>query len=139
VRIAGIGYQGRSVDELVERLHAASITTLIDVREVPFSRRVEFAKTKLAARLAQAGIRYTHVPAAGNPKENRKSGDSPAVLARYRAHLAKTPGVLEAILAAAGGEPAALLCYEADPDACHRSVLLERLRAAYPELTTDDL
>lgn len=135
MRIAGIGYQGRSIDALVERLRSASITTLIDVRELPWSRRPEFAKRKLAERLAHEGMRYVHLASAGNPRENRKSGAaSDEILARYREHLARSPGVLEAILAEASGEGVALLCYEADEKACHRSVLLEALAALDPDL-----
>ena len=138
--IAGIGYQGRTIDELVERLRARSVATVIDVRELPWSRRAEFSKKALAERLAREGIRYVHVRAAGNPRANRKSGaESEEILARYREHLAHTPGVLEEILAAAGGRPAALLCYEADAAACHRSVLLGELAAVRPELILDAL
>jgi len=140
MRIAGIGYQRRTIDEVVERLRQASIVTLIDVRELPWSRRADFAKKPLAERLAREGIRYVHLREAGNPRENRKSGaPSAEILARYREHLARTPGVLEAILAAADSQPAALLCYEADAAQCHRSVLLEALAARRPELVVEAL
>jgi uncharacterized protein (DUF488 family) len=140
VRIAGIGYQGRSQDDVVAALRAAGIATLIDVRELPWSRRAEFSKKALAARLAREGIRYVHVRAAGNPRAIRKSG-APAdeILARYREHVARSPGVLDEIAAVAGGAPAALLCYEADAAACHRSVLLAALAARNPELTVHAL
>ena len=133
--IAGIGYQRRSIDELIERLRGASITTLIDVRELPWSHRAEFSKKRLEERLTREGLRYVHLRAAGNPRENRKSGASSAeILARYREHLARTSGVLEEILAAAGGEAAALLCYEADARECHRSILLEQLASVHPNV-----
>jgi len=135
VLIAGIGYQGRTIDELVERLRGASITTVIDVRELPWSRRAEFSKKRLEERLTREGLRYIHLRAAGNPRENRKSGASSAeILARYREHLAQTPGVLDEILFVAGGEAAALLCYEADARECHRSILLEQLALFHPNL-----
>jgi uncharacterized protein (DUF488 family) len=140
VRIAGIGYQGRTIDELIERLRSASITVVVDVRELPWSRRAEFAQKRLAERLTQEGIRYVHLRSAGNPRENRKSGaSSEEILARYREHLARTPGVLDEILAEARGEPVALLCYEADVKECHRSVLLESLATQHPELAVDAL
>jgi uncharacterized protein (DUF488 family) len=140
VRIAGIGYQGRSLDGLVEALRRAAIEVVIDVREVPWSRRAEFSKKSLAERLGRESIRYVHLRSAGNPRENRKSGASSAeILARYRAHLARAPGVLEQILAAAAGEPAALLCYEADVTECHRSALLDALGVFHPELVVDAL
>jgi uncharacterized protein (DUF488 family) len=140
VRIAGIGYQGRTIDEVIERLRSASIATLIDVRELPWSRRPEFAKKKLAERLAHEGLRYVHLRSAGNPRENRKSGAASAeILARYREHLARTPGVLEEILAEAQGHSVALLCYEADMRECHRSVLLEALAGLRLALAVDAL
>jgi uncharacterized protein (DUF488 family) len=140
VRLAGIGYQGLGADELIERLRAAGIAVVLDVRELPWSRRAEFSKRALAEGLARAGIDYVHVRAAGNPRENRKSGGTSAeILARYRAHLAGTPGVLDALLDAAAGRPAALLCYEADAAACHRSVLLAALAEQHPQWTVLDL
>jgi uncharacterized protein (DUF488 family) len=116
------------------------VATVIDVRELPWSRRAEFSKKALADRLAREGIRYVHVRAARNPRANRKSGaSSEEILARYREHLARTPGVLDEILAVAAGRPAALLCFEADVTQCHRSVLLEQLHALHPELEIDAL
>lgn len=140
MRIAGIGYQGRTIDQVIERLRSASITTVIDVRELPWSRRAEFAKKKLAERLEHEGLRYVHLRSAGNPRENRKSGAaSEEILARYREHLARTPFVLDEILAEARGEPVALLCYEADVKECHRSVLLDALAVLHPALAVDAL
>ena len=140
MRIAGIGYQGRTIDALIERLRSASIRAVIDVRELPWSRRPEFAQKKLAERLTQEGLRYVHLRSAGNPRENRKSGAaSEEILARYRVHLARTPFVLDEILAAARSEHAALLCYEADVKECHRSVLLKALAALRPGLVIDAL
>ena len=128
--IAGIGYQGRSVEQLVAALRAAGIARVLDVREVPWSRKPGFSKRALAEQLAEAGIGYEHLPAAGNPRANRRSALSTAEsLAGYRAHLARDPAVLEAIAEAAGRELVALLCFEADWRECHRSVLLEALAA----------
>lgn len=112
MRIAGIGYQGRTIDELIVRLRSASVTAVFDVRELPWSRRAEFSKSGAA---------------------------SAEILARYRAHLAETPSVLDEILAETRGECVALLCYEADVKECHRSVLLEALAALRPGLVVDAL
>jgi uncharacterized protein (DUF488 family) len=140
MRFAGVGYQGRSLDDLVETLRAAGIEVLIDVRELPWSRRAEFSKRLLAARLESEGLRYVHLPSAGNPRAIRKSGAASAeILARYRTHVAEHPEVLDDVLAAADGAPAVLLCYEADSAACHRSVLLDALAARNPGLRIDAL
>lgn len=140
MRIAGIGYQGRSPDELVAALRAASIVTVIDVRELPWSRRPGFSRRRLEAHLADAGIGYLHLRAAGNPRENRKGGRPvDECMRRYRAHLARIPEVLREILALAERGPTALLCYEAEGEACHRSVLLDELASLRPELETPAL
>jgi uncharacterized protein (DUF488 family) len=117
-----IGYEGRTVSELIDALHASGVDRLIDVRELPLSRRKGFSKTGLAAALAGAGIDYVHLREAGNPFRHDDAGGG-AILARYRDHLARTPAVVDAVLAAARGHRAALLCLERDPAECHRAVL----------------
>jgi uncharacterized protein (DUF488 family) len=128
VVIAGIGYQGRIVDEVVAALRRCAIGVVLDVREVPFSRRPDFSKSRLAQHLGDAGMRYLHLREAGNPREIRRtSSSSEECLARYRDHLAREPQVLKQILEAAAAERVALLCFEADARECHRSILLEQL------------
>lgn len=67
-----VGYEGRSVDDLLETLIAAKVTRLVDVRELPLSRRRGLSKTALGDSLAAVGIEYAHVRPLGNPKENRE-------------------------------------------------------------------
>ena len=132
MEIAGIGYQGRSVDDLIRALSDAHITAVFDVREVPWSRKPGFSKSQLSASLARAGIRYVHLRAAGNPRENRRTARSTQEsLSRYRQHLVQAPAVLEAIVEAARKERIALLCFEAAWDECHRSILIEQIAAVH--------
>jgi len=58
-----VGYEGRSIDELVDALRAAGVERLVDVRELPLSRRKGFSKTALGDTLRDAGIEYIHVRA----------------------------------------------------------------------------
>lgn len=135
MEIAGIGYQGRSVEALIRALDAAGITSVIDVRELPWSRKPGFSKRELAASLARAGIHYVHLRAAGNPRENRKTARSTQEsLSRYREHLAQTPAVLDEIAAAALEQRVALLCFEAAWEDCHRSILIEQLASRYADV-----
>lgn len=54
-----IGYGSRSIEELIEVLHAHQISFLIDVRSAPYSRyKPEFSKAPLANELEQHGVRY---------------------------------------------------------------------------------
>jgi uncharacterized protein (DUF488 family) len=135
-----LGYEGLSLDAYVRTLveHGAGI--VLDVREVPWSRKPGFSKAALEAALASAGIRYAHLRSCGNPSEIRKSGsDTSEILGRYRDYLDAHPKIVDDLLilvedANAGGRPACLTCFERLPEACHRSVLANALSARRPDL-----
>ena len=124
-----IGYQGATVERLVETLAAADVSILIDTRETPMSRRPEFRRRALEASLLEAGIRYVSVPALGAPKALRAQvGDWDVFADGYRERLGLVREELERILPLVTAERACLLCFEADPDACHRSLLAHEIQ-----------
>ncbi|WP_242340222.1 MULTISPECIES: DUF488 family protein [Anaeromyxobacter] len=127
-----IGYEGRSVRALATRLREAQVTRVLDVRRSARSPKPGFSKGPLERALVAAGFEYRHLPEAGNPFHAEAAADLPGVLARYRAHLAERPEAVRAVLDAAAGARTALLCAEANPARCHRSVLAEALAAAEP-------
>lgn len=122
-----IGYEKHTPDSFVNALARFDVKQLIDVRELPLSRRKGFSKTALAATLRESGIEYVHVREAGNPFRAQK-GDIDACLKLYADHLSTqaVSRVLELSLRA----PSALLCVEECAHECHRSVLARRLREA---------
>ena len=69
--LATIGYEGSSLEDFVATLLAANINTLVDVREVPVSRRKGFSKNALREVLEDAGLTYVHLIGLGDPKEGR--------------------------------------------------------------------
>lgn len=123
-----IGYEGRALDELIAELVAARVDRVIDVRELPLSRRRGFSKTPLAAALAEHDIDYVHLRQAGNPFRYEKD-DIPRdeLLAKYRVHLAASKEAVDDVVAAAQGRRVSLLCYERHPAECHRSILAKRI------------
>jgi len=121
-----VGYEGRTVADLVEVLESTGVTRVVDVRELPLSRRRGFSKTRLRERLKEAGIGYVHVKLAGNPYRKMKARVEEC-LEMFRRHVDKTPEVVPELMAAVEGERAALLCVEAEATSCHRSVLADRL------------
>jgi uncharacterized protein (DUF488 family) len=129
-----IGYEGRTVDELIAALREADAQLLIDVRAVAASRRPGFSKTALAGALGQAGIDYLHLRALGTPKPGREAarkGRAAEMRTIFEAHL-DTPEAefaFEQAHAAAIERRSALLCFERDPACCHRTILAERLTA----------
>lgn len=135
--LATVGYEGVSAEALVRALRKAKVKIVLDVREVPWSRRAEFTKNRLAATLETAGIGYRHMKALGTPKAGRdaaKAGDRATfakVIARQLDSVEGQGALAEAAtLAARGG--ACLLCFEQDPARCHRSIVAERLEAMLP-------
>ncbi len=135
-RIFSIGYQERSLAEFLGILTAHSVDLLVDVRETPWSRRREYAKTALALALRETGVDYVHARFAGNPQAIRRRAQShEACLKAYAEHLARNPAILDALDREIGarlraGRNVCLLCYERHPDDCHRKVLIEAWAAA---------
>jgi uncharacterized protein (DUF488 family) len=133
-----IGYEGATVAGLLDTLRDARVELLVDVRAIAGSRRPGFAKSKLAANLATAGIDYLHLRGLGTPADGRaaaRAGRHEEMRAIYLAHLA-TPGAQEALEVldgiVRGGRRVCLLCLEADPTHCHRSLVAAALAARLP-------
>ena len=124
--IVSIGYEGRRLSDFVDLLRAWGVRRVLDIRELPLSRRPDFRKGALTRSLASAGIEYVHIRAAGNPFRKMKA-DTEACLRAYRGHLRRTPAVIPFVERSLGSEPVALLCFEREHDRCHRSVLLREM------------
>lgn len=135
--VSGIGYEGRSVDELIDLVRDAGIAVLVDVRLNAVSRKPGFSKNRLASRLQEVGIRYEHMPALGNPKDNRdgyRNGD-PVARRRYDEILNNgSSSELDRVIALASSESVALLCFERNPDGCHRSAVIAEMSRRRPSL-----
>lgn len=132
MKLATIGYEQETLAAVIGRLKAAGVQRVIDVRAVAASRRAGFSKTLLAASLEAEGIDYVHLRQLGTPKAGRdaaRAGRVGEMRAIFEAHLAEPGAQFELARAAqlAAERPSALLCYEADPAGCHRSIVAERL------------
>ena len=96
------------------------------------SRRRGYSKTALELALKDPGIGYRHLRALGTPPAIRKASkldkDFAALKAGYTPHLATQGAALDELEALAARERGALLCYEADPQECHRSLIAGRLQ-----------
>lgn len=129
-----IGYEGSGIDNFLFTLGAAGVERVVDVRDVPLSRKRGFSKSALALNLSTAGIEYTHLKALGDPKEGRiamRRGDKNAFLRIYETQLrtSQAAEALEQAMALARKETIALLCYERSPEDCHRSLVAREMAA----------
>jgi uncharacterized protein (DUF488 family) len=128
------GYEGLVQEQLLDRLAAAGVKTLLDVRAIAQSRKAGFSKTLLGSSAASRRIDYTHIRALGTPKEGRiaaRAGRAAEMVAIFSAHLATQgaqAGLDEAVTVAAAA-PTCLLCFERDPHMCHRRLVAEAIAA----------
>jgi uncharacterized protein (DUF488 family) len=130
-QVVSVGYEGRSVEELVQVLRAEDVAVLVDIRLTPISRKRGLSKTALTSALRDAGIEYVHHRELGNPKWNRdgyRAGESTS-LALYRRVLRSSEGrsALRHVTELFDGGTVALLCFERNHDACHRHQVVEEL------------
>jgi uncharacterized protein (DUF488 family) len=120
-----IGYQGRSSLDLVIILQRNGVQKVLDVRANPYSRRREFGGPVLRQQLELTDIAYTHAPELGNPFRGAADG---AWREQYSRHLAEHPELVAAALTRMGGQVCCLLCMEADPAQCHRTLAAAAIR-----------
>jgi uncharacterized protein (DUF488 family) len=126
-----IGYEHVTTQAMFDELAGAKVDVVIDVRAVTSSRRPGFSKRQLAAGLDERGIAYIHLRALGTPKEGRlaaRAGHRDELFRIFERHL-KTPDArteLDELAALAkSGRRLCLLCYERDPEGCHRRRVAE--------------
>jgi uncharacterized protein (DUF488 family) len=129
-----VGHSTRALDEFVAMLKAHGVGAVADVRRYPRSRKFpHFNDDALAAELPNRGLAYLPFPALGGRR--RTSKDSPntgwrSESFRGYADYMLTPAfqdALEELIEAGGAAPTAIMCAEAVPWRCHRSLIADAL------------
>jgi uncharacterized protein (DUF488 family) len=129
MKLFTIGYEGATQSDFIATLQTAGVERVIDVRAVPLSRKPGFSKNILANGLHEVGIDYVHMKALGTPPEGREAarkGNHAKLEAVYAGQLELPEAIVQAaqMLDLAQEKPSALLCFERDPGACHRTLLI---------------
>jgi len=117
-------------------LEAHGVKQLVDVRTIPKSRRnPQFGQDQLAAALEQHGIRYIHLPGLGGLRHARKdsinTGWKNSSFRGYADYM-QTPAFAESLaslIELADPAPTVIMCAEAVPWRCHRSLIADALAA----------
>lgn len=136
--VSTIGYENSTVERFLETLRAGGAELLVDVRAVASSRRPGFAKTALSGNVRSIGIEYLHLRALGTPKDGRiaaRGGRHDEMRAIFADHLATLEAQAELHTLAdlvRGGTRVCLLCFEADPEHCHRTLVADALADIVP-------
>jgi uncharacterized protein (DUF488 family) len=113
---------------------AAKVGLLIDVRALPRSRKPGFSKRQLAAGLDEKGIPYVHLQGLGTPKAGRdavRAGHPEIMQTVFREHMTsdRAQADLGQAKVLAQDARACLLCFEHDPECCHRRIVAEMIAA----------
>ncbi|WP_417849475.1 DUF488 family protein [Thalassoglobus sp.] len=129
-----IGHSTRSFEELVELLRTYGVQRLIDVRTVPRSRHnPQFNRETLAKSLHNRRLNYRHLKGLGGLRHSRRDSVNTAwrnKSFRGYADYMQTPefeAALESLIELAHEKPAAIMCAEAVPWRCHRSLIADAL------------
>lgn len=129
-----IGHSTRPALEFIRLLQAHNVARIVDVRTIPRSRHnPQFNKESLRATLKKAGIGYRHMPGLGGLRRTTAASVNVGWRnASFRgfADYMQTPEfaeALEKLIPLAGKNRAALMCAEAVPWRCHRSLIADAL------------
>jgi len=130
-----IGYEGLNVDDFMSLLSEYGIETVVDIRELPLSRKPGFSKKALANILNLSGFEYCHMVELGCPRPVREGyradGDWTRYTTGFRKHLKTQENAIAELAGLAQSSACALLCYEADFNFCHRSMVADAVSKQY--------
>ena len=139
-----IGHSTRPLEEFIRLLQVHGVTRVVDVRTAPRSRHnPQFNKETLPHALEQAGLGYVHLPGLGGLRHTRR--DSPnqgwrnASFRGYADYM-QTPEFaqnLDELIRLAHQDQIVLMCAEAVPWRCHRSLIADALLVR--EIRTEDI
>ena len=130
-----IGHSTLAIEDLIDRLKAFRIETLVDVRSYPGSRRYpQFNKENLRDSLTNAGVSYLHLPELGGRRKTRADSlnlawrnESFRGYADYMETQEFRAGI-ERLREIAGEGATAIMCSEAVWWRCHRSLISDYLK-----------
>jgi uncharacterized protein (DUF488 family) len=148
--VATIGVYGFSARTFLESLRGADVRLLLDVRQRRGARGSEYAwanATRLQAALAEAGIEYRHHRGLAPTTELRRlqyredarlgvgkrsrSELAPEYRRRYTREILDHVDLAPLVAGLPADVVSALFCVERDPEACHRSIVADRLAAEH--------
>lgn len=129
-----VGHSTRTVDELVDMLRAFDVTMLVDIRTVPRSRHnPQFNEAQLRAALQRRRLSYCRITELGGLRRARKDSPNAAwrnLSFRGYADYMLTPAFIAGLVhlrVLAADENLAVMCAEAVPWRCHRSLVADAL------------
>jgi len=127
--IYSLGYECLTIDGFLDEVLKTGIKVVIDSRNNPISRKYGFSKSFLANRCSDVGISYYQFSEIGIPSEFRNQADNKQDLWNFylKEILPRNPELLKLIGDLCKNNPSVLICFEKDPNSCHRHILAKEL------------
>lgn len=128
-----IGYEGLDSWQFLKLLIYNGVDMVVDVRKLPLSRKKGFSKTAIKQMLNGENIGYQNFQELGAPKEIREelhqSGNYGRFFKQYLKCVSDRQDLIETIHNLINsGKTVSLLCYERNPEQCHRKVVAEQIK-----------
>ena len=133
------GYEGENLEDFLKRIKKFKVKAVIDVREIPLSRKNSFSKNNLKKILNKRDVRYYHFPGLGSPKKMREklhsTDDYLTFFKGYRNYINKKESSLNKLVEIIMKEKiVVLLCYEKRYELCHRSIVTDKIITLKPQI-----
>ncbi len=128
-----IGYEGLSIEKFSDVLMKENVSVVVDVRNLPLSRKRGFSKTSLSDHLDKNNIDYVNIRGLGAPKAMREelkaTSDYKTFFSRFRESIKPCQNLIDEILSMVyDGKKVSLLCFERDHNYCHRKIVAEEIK-----------
>ncbi len=127
-----IGYEGKDINSFIEILKKNKVKILIDIREIPISRKKGFSKTLLDYYVGKFGIKYVHIKELGTPKKIRykfyQNHDFNYLAREYKKYIMDKERYIRQLLVYIEQKKSCIMCFEKDVNRCHRKLISEEIR-----------
>ena len=128
-----IGYEGLDQRQFIAHLVQNKISIVADVRHLPLSRKKGFSKSSLAEMLKENNIAYINLRELGTSKDMRNklyaTKNYAAFFKEYKKLIGDKKESIDKLLGfLKEGHIVSLLCFERDPELCHRKIVAEEIK-----------
>jgi len=135
-KLFSIGYEGKSIEQFINLLLINNVRVLCDIRSNPLSRKFGFSQDKLKHVTESVGISYIHIPSLGIESQLRQSletqEDYANLFAKYKETLPSKKQALQELFSLVKSNiRVAIMCFEKDPNCCHRNIVKNFLTEEY--------
>jgi len=127
-----IGYEGYDIGNFITHLKDNAVDCILDIREIPLSRKYGFSKNALSERLNRENIYYVHFGELGSPKpirENLKANhDYSVFFKKMDKYLASRVDTIESAYNYVKENTCCLMCFEHLAATCHRKIVAQKIK-----------